>query len=173
MDITFHWEYSIVRLPDLRSKSTITDKNTGRSKLRERAGEYLLLMIHICIMGKQFPLGAVYLSVTCHHFRAANSPWFCRKFPENKLIFPCSDEQIWKSPWLVKLFPYYVDSNSRSLPDCFTKSAQLQECWQLCNLLNCLPEVKQMLFTHFLVDLNLDVRPLWYLISYQIFPCVL
>ncbi len=43
----------------------------------------------------------------CH--RAANSPWSCRKFPENKPIFPCSDEQIWKSPRSkCKLCPYYV-----------------------------------------------------------------
>ncbi len=59
--------------------------------------------------------------------RAANSPRFCRSLPENNPIFPCSDEQIGKSPRLWKLFPYYVECCSKHLPDCCTKSLWLQD----------------------------------------------
>ena len=31
------------------------------------------------------------------NYTAVSSPWFCEKFPENKQIFPCFDEQIWKN----------------------------------------------------------------------------
>ncbi len=58
--------------------------------------------------------------------RAANSPLFCRKFPENKPLFPFSDEQIWKSPWFIwKLCPYlcwmFLNISliiGHNLPDC-------------------------------------------------------
>ena len=37
--------------------------------------------------------------------RAAKSPWFCRKFPENKPIFPCSDEPFENIPDYGNWFP--------------------------------------------------------------------
>ena len=56
-----------------------------------------------------------------------NFPWFCRSFLKVNQSFHFSDEQIWISFWLKKLFPYYFECNFKYLCDCCTKSSLLQD----------------------------------------------
>ncbi len=92
--------------------------------------------------------------VWCHNTRPANSPWFCRKLPKNRSIFPSIDEQIWKSPWLWKLVSYYVECDSKHHPDCCTKSPWLQDA----NVANSAIQITMVILT---THLKMNLTALW------------
>ena len=57
----------------------------------------MCIIVHYCI---------IYwiMNVHLHVYRALSPPWFCRQSPPTTKICPRSDDQNFKSPWLLKLF---------------------------------------------------------------------
>ena len=75
----------------------------------------MCIIVHYCI---------IYwiMNVHLHVYRALSPPWFCRQSPPTTKICPRSDDQNFKSPWLLKYLVFYfviLSINNVILWSCF------------------------------------------------------
>ena len=72
--------------------------------------------------------------ITGDLYRAANSSWFRRRFPENEPIFSCSDDQICPSSWFWTGFflLHWMQFQISSWLLCWIFLIARCKCWQLC-----------------------------------------